>query len=190
MPLLIFILAVPWLMASLWIASRVAKLVKPWWLRLAIFIVVAPALVALPALDELIGAFQFERYCENAQDVKIYGTLPTGQELYTPEAKWRVGNSGPESKRLNEIYDALVEWDWGMPDQVPGAIPIYHRTTKVFDRKKHRLLAQFDSYSTPGGWLHGETPAFVRPACQPSLVTTGELNRKILPYDPNVGAAK
>jgi hypothetical protein len=186
----LLLIAVLWIPASLWIAWRVARFAKRSWVRALLFLVVAPLLIPLPLAEEIIGRFQFERYCESANEVKIYGTIPVGEELYTRDGKWRVGKTREETNRLNEIYESLVRWDFERSTRVPGAIPIYETTRKIYERKTGRLLAEFKGYGTRGGWLAGETPVLVRPQCRPQLVEAQGLNQKILPFDPKAGGTK
>ena len=180
MPLLIGVVGLVWIIASIWVASRIARLVKPLWLKLVGFVAIAGLLISLPAADEIIGGFQLEKYCEGVDEIKIYGTIPVGEELYTENGTWRTGSTREERNRLSAIYESFVRWEIESPRQVPGAIPIYETTTKLYDKKNGELLAEFRQYSTRGGWLHGENPLLVKPQCSPTKLR--EIRQMVLPF--------
>jgi len=179
-PLLIGVVGLLWIIASIWVASRIARRVKPSWLKPIGFLAIACLLISLPAADEIIGGLQLKKYCKNVDEIKIYGTIPVGEELYTANGTWRTGNTLDEHNRLSAIYESLVRWDFGPPRQVPAIIPIYESTTKIYDKKSGRLLAEFTKYRTRGGWLHGENPLLVTPECSPAKL--GQINQLVLPF--------
>jgi hypothetical protein len=159
--------------------------------------ILAPIVFFLPLADEIVGAYQFERLCEQAKDVKIYGTIPVGLELYTPDGKWRIGlQEGELEQRLKDwdraqkALDSHVRWDLGptMPQEVPAAIPIRRYENKIFDAKTGRLLAEWRQYGTSGGWfgrvvVAGELPLIVRPQCMPEILARSEIHQSILKFN-------
>lgn len=184
-----------WLSISVWVAWRLAKLVERSELRWLCFFIAAPLLIAAPLADEIIGKYQFERYCENAKELKIFGTIPVGEELYTPDGKWRLslGQIPPEEfKRLRSVVESLIKWDLGprIPKEVPGAIPINEYHDRVYDKRTGRILAEFRSYSNRGGWLRrssglggGTGGFFIRQSCAPEPVRTGSITQQLLRYE-------
>lgn len=195
-----------WLAVSGWIAWRVSKLVKPRWVKVLLFLTLTPLLVFAPLADEIIGKYQFERYCKNAKEVKIYATIPVGEELYTPEGKWRLEGASTASheefvrlNKLNELVQSLVRWDHGplFPKELSTAIPIQEYETRLFDAKTGRILAEFRSYSNRGGWLKqnfgvgSASGGFLLPqGCAPELVRQSRLTQKLLPFDGAKGRDK
>lgn len=159
-----------------------------------------PILFISPLTDEIIGKYQFDRLCEAAKDVKIYGTHPVGEELYMPDGTWRIEHlehlrrigqiPDPfrEQNRLEHMYKSLIEYgvDGSWPKLVPAAIVIYWYHTKIIDKTDGRLLAEYDQYGTPGGWLsrNFEAPFLVKSQCLPPLVDKDLLKFTVLPFLP------
>jgi hypothetical protein len=142
------------------------------WPRWVVAAVLAPTVFFLPLADEIVGHFQFERLCEEAKEVKIYGTIPVGEDLYTPDGKWRLGMPGEDGRRLQRVIDTYLRQERSAAREVPGAIPIRRYEAKVFEAKSGRLLAEWQWYGTSGGWfgrnvVAGELPLIVRPQCMP-----------------------
>jgi hypothetical protein len=187
-----------WIAVSGGLAWLIARLLtrrssKPW-LRPLLAILLLPPIFMAPLADEIIGKFQFDRLCEEAKEVKIYATHPVGEELYTPEGKWRVGNTLEERNRLSAIFESLLRWDSGpsTPEVIPGAIPIRRYQTKIYDRTDGRLLAEFVGYGTSGGWLGRSLggPVLTSSACSPQLVEKGDLKDQIIPFKKSSGETK
>jgi len=95
-----------------WLAARLLtrRSSKPW-LRPLLAMLLLPLIFMVPLADEIIGKFQFDRLCEEAKEVKVYATHPVGEELYTPEGKWRGSDTGDDVFRLSEIKKRIVRWD-------------------------------------------------------------------------------
>lgn len=185
-----------WLAASVWIAWRVARLPKRAWLRTLVFIAITPLFVVAPLADEIVGKYQFERYCENAKDVAIYGHIPVGEELYTSDGRWRitaVSNMPQEERnRLNELVESIIRWDLGptVPREVLATIPIHEYVTKLYDARDGHLLAEWRQFTNYGGWLKqnfgvgGATGGFLLPQrCAPQVVRENQITQRILVFD-------
>ncbi len=197
-----------WLALSAWIALRAArysaKVAGRPWLTDVVFVVLWALLFLAPVADELIGKFQYERYCKEAEEVKIYGTVPVGQELYTVDGKWKIPDMSLPLEERNQaikIKDSIIRWELdGLGTEAPAAIPIRYRNTKIYDVKTGRLLAELKSYSTRGGWLSRflfeRGGFFVEPQCYPDMLYGSKMSRgtqleeTILPFNKNVGDTK
>ena len=161
-----------WLALSVWVSWRVAKLVKPIWFKAIVILAMTPLLFVAPVADELIGDYQFKRYCKEAEEVKIYGTIPVGEEFYTADGKWKLADISlafEERNRIQGILESVIRWDRGspFPTQVPALIPINFHETKIYEVKAGRLLAEYRNYgSGGGGWLSQRL--FKRPALMPA----------------------
>jgi hypothetical protein len=168
----------------------------PWWMakrtrnaavRAVVYVVSLVALLAAPWVDEIVGKFQFDRLCEEAKDVKVYATIPVGEVLYFADGRWRLSSSPPLSRdefnRAQSIYESMVRFESNELSISSSPMPIYGHETRIFNRKTGQLLALFQVYGTPGGWISRsfEKPTFVRDQCLPqSFSKLGEL---ILPFD-------
>ena len=184
-----------WLAASVWVAWRVARLTKRAWLRALIFVSIAPLLVAAPLADEIIGKYQFTRYCENAKEVKFYDQIPVGEELYTSDGRWRLSAvqdiPQEERNRLNQLVSSIIRWDQGpqVPPEVSAAIPIQEYVKTLYDARDGRLLAEWRQFTNYGGWLKrnfgvgGATGGFLLPQrCAPTVVRQNQVSQQILVF--------
>lgn len=183
-----------WVAVVVFVARLATVRVKNPLLRAMLVVFAVPLSFALALADEIVGKFQFDRLCEGAKEVKIHATHPVGEELYTPEGKWRVGNTLEERNRLSANLESLLRWDSGpsTPEVIPGAIPIRRYHTKIYDRTDGRLLAEFVGYGTSGGWLGRSLggPVLTNSACSPQLVEKGGLKDQIIPFKKSLGEMK
>lgn len=156
------------------------------WVGVPILLLLVPVIVLAPVADEIIGKVQFDRLCDEASEVKVFSTLPAGQELYFPDGRWRLGGSPPpnaaEHRRIESLLAVLRYESTG--EQIAGTIiPIKKSEHRVYDRRTGQLLASYLSYHTRGGWLNrwgSENPAIVRPQCFPD----GDPAQRIMPFTP------
>jgi hypothetical protein len=184
--LLIWTLAtflVAWVLGSL-----LTRRVKARWLRRVVILGLLPLVFMAPLADEIVGKYQFDRLCEEAKDVKIHGAIAVGEELYTPDGKWRL-DIPDQTRDLKILVDSYFRWEHGgsPPDVVPSvAIPIYRHNVKIYEKTSNRLLAEWKMYSTSGGWLSQqfETPALVRATCEPVIVQEGVYKRLVRFHKP------
>jgi hypothetical protein len=189
-----------WLAISTWVAWRAARLVKPIWLKALVIVALGPLLFFAPVGDELIGKRQFERYCKEAEEVKIYGTIPVGEAFYTADGKWKLANGLlplDEFNRIVAIKNSIIRWDLGpsIRTEVPAAIPIQYWDSKIYEVKTGRLLAEFRMHATRGGlisriFFERAGFFFVKPQCSPRLRREGYIEQAILPFNGNVGGGK
>jgi hypothetical protein len=167
---------IAWLLANLF-----TRQVDSNWPRWVVAALLAPVVAFLPFADEIVGCFQFERLCEESKDVKIHGTIAVGEELYTPDGKWRIGlREGnwdlrmDDWQRAQKALDSYVRWDFGssVAQEVPNAaIAIRRNERRLFDASSGRLLAEWRDYGTRGGWIsrNFESPIIVRSGCGPDV---------------------
>ncbi|MEW5891498.1 MAG: hypothetical protein AB1768_21250, partial [Pseudomonadota bacterium] len=101
--------------------------------------------------------------------MKIYGTIPVGEDLYTPEGRWRLRMSGEDAFRLQEIVESYLRREYRRLPDTHAAMEIHAEERKIYDAKSGRLLAESRTYSTNGGWISRnagiELPLIVRPGC-------------------------
>lgn len=184
--ILALLVLLAWVVFSIWLAARVTRVVRRGALKALIFLVLAPVLSALPLADEIIGKFQFDRLCGEAEQVKICRTIPVGEELYFSDGRWRLSSSPPltlnESNQRQSIYESLVRHERIELEIIGIAMPISGRETRIFDRKTGQLLASYRIYSTRGGWISRsfEKPIVVKDQCLPE--SFGSVGQLILPY--------
>ena len=191
-----------WLVVSIWLARLATVRIRSKVVRASLFVTLAVLFVVAPLVDEVVGKYQFERYCENAREVKIYGAIPVGQELYTTDGKWRLRvrpTPREDLVHLNKIAESMILWDRGplTPTKVPGAIPIHERQEKLYDARTGRLLAEYKIYSNNGGWLKrtvgtgAAIGGFIVPQqCFPSVVHENRLIETLLPYSGRVESGR
>ena len=77
-----------WLVASWFVARLITGMLIHWtkWaknelLRGADSAALLPVVFMAPLADEIVGKVQFDRLCEVAKEVKIYGTVPVGRNF-------------------------------------------------------------------------------------------------------------
>ncbi|MES2354836.1 MAG: hypothetical protein V4568_10650 [Pseudomonadota bacterium] len=187
--LVVFTVLGIYIVICLMITKFIAKRISNPKIQLGVRALLPLILLLPPFADELIGKVQYDKLCREAEDVKIYGTIPVGEELYFPDGKWRRSSSGPllsldESNRIESIYKSLIEYQDAKARIISAAIPIRAREVSIVSRQDGRLLASMQWYATSGGWLsrHFENPLFVDAQCHSSLF--GEkLSQKILPFN-------
>ncbi|MCK6385944.1 MAG: hypothetical protein L6Q55_15930 [Azonexus sp.] len=176
-----------WVAVVVLLARLAVRRVKNVALRAVLVTLAVPLSFALALADEIIGKFQFDRLCEGAKEVKIYATHPVGEELYTPEGKWREGATFEDRNRLDKIYNSLIKYGEHpqFPELIPAAVPIWKYQQRIYDNTDGRLLAEWTKFGRSGGWiarkgLLGEASH----QCEPLLVDQGKLKYQILPFLP------
>jgi hypothetical protein len=184
--LIVLALLLIWLFASIGFARWIGRRVPQQRIRFVLTVLLAPIFFVLPLADEIIGKLQFDRLCEDAREIKIHGTIPMGEELYSSGGEWRRSDRDiplHEAQRIDRVTEGLVRYDNGKPTVVPGWIPMLAYETKIFDRRDGRLLASYKFFSTSGGWISRrlEKPLVVRDQCFPE--DSNQYQKKIFPFD-------
>ena len=160
--------AIAWL-----IAKALTRRAQKTWPRWVVAGVLAPVVFFLPFADEIVGKYQFERLCEEAKEEKFHGTIPAGEDLYTPDGKWRLGMPGEDGRHLQKVINTYLRRDHRRLPEIRAAIVIWGEESKIYDARTGRLLAEWRQYSTNGGWfgqkvVAGEGPLIVRQGCGPA----------------------
>lgn len=140
---------------ALWVAAsaKLAKVLSPKSIPVAL---TATAIFFLPFFDEALGLGQYSYLCQRSA-VKLHGTLPVGNELYSEDGEWRLGMNYPaerwrEHLALVRLADSLVRWDHhGVYEPIHSLSPVDSRHSQFVDPKTERILAEWTSYSFKGG---------------------------------------
>jgi hypothetical protein len=178
-----------WCVVAIVLAWALSRLNPSGWMRRIAFLVLVPVVLVLPAFDELVGKYQFDRLCRDAEAVIVYGTIPVREPFYTSDGKWRRSGFGrslerDEVNRIEQAYLGLVRHEITPPVEVSAVIPIYQHEWRIINRESGALLVSVRQLETRGGWLSRkfEAPAFVRAQC-PSPAFFEALDQRILPFD-------
>ncbi len=174
-PLIHALLVVGWGLFSLWVGSRAMHRARPVVLKLAALPVISALTFFAPLADEIVGAFQFERYCAAANHVPIYATIPVGEELYFPDGRWRLSEPAlsrgiAETNRLFKVVSSYLEYERATPRTVVALMSIGETHHRIRNRRTGELLTEYRSYYTNGGWLSrhaGAGPTLVESQCFP-----------------------
>ena len=192
--ILLYVLAcgtVAWLLAKL-LTRRVTR---PW-ARWAVTAALAPVVFLLPLADEIVGYFQFERLCESAKEVKVYGTIPVGADLYTPDGKWRLALQDEDGFRLRNTLQTYIRHRDMPPRDVGAAMPIQLFERQLYDARSGKLVAEWQHLTTRGGWLSQTLGSpgdkiLVPQQCMPKIVWQGHaLYTSVLVFNAKQEAIK
>lgn len=183
-----------YLAVSIVIIRVLARRTSSQWVRWTIYGLGLPLLIAAPLADEIIGKFQFDKLCKEAEDIQIYGSIPVGEELYTPEGKWRLGIrplSLEERNRADEAYRAVVRTESIGPKEIEAAIPIQMYEHHFYNKIAGERLASYQQYGSRGGWISRnlEKPILVRDQCSPPSAGL-ELKYKLLPFKKKISGGE
>jgi hypothetical protein len=181
-----------------WLTKLLLRRIKSEWLKWTLGIILFPLLYVAPLADEIIGNYQFKKYCKEAEEIKIYGTITVGEELYFEDGRWRLSQAtaftpGNEIQRIDRVITSLLEHKESQVRLKPATIPIEEKEVTIFARQTGKKLAAYRWYATSGGWLsrnHGmESPYIVKPQCFPPSVGA-KLDTQILIFDKNLGGSR
>jgi len=186
--LLVLAIVIVWGSASIviarWIGGRIPKKGP----RIVITLLLIPLFFVLPLADEIVGRFQFEKLCKEAEEIKIFGTMPVGEGLYTANGQWRRSHTAPllsleDSNKLSQLTKNLLRYEHTEIYSISAVMPISGSESKVFSRDSGQLLVIYRIYGTPGGWLsrNFEKPLIVRNQCLPKDHL--DIEKRILPFN-------
>lgn len=156
--------AILWLIVALSIALFVARKLpkQPWRIPLAVVLFIA--LVPAPLLDEIGGARQFARLCQEAEGVSVDVQRARGRSV-----------------ELRKIpHPTLPKYTTIPRRNVPGAmVPIREDSWDFVDTQSGEVLVSFKTYEATGGWLirmlgisEGNVPLTFPGYCGPSNRST------------------
>ena len=120
---------------------------KPPW-RKVVQVGLFVALLPLPLIDEIVGGWQFARFCEIHSGIQLDRQKIIGTTIYFVPKK-----------------STYVSGTW---------IPIRHQSWLHVDKTSGTKSMQYDSFHVKGGWLvrmlrisEGDVPLLFRDACFP-----------------------
>jgi hypothetical protein len=161
-----------WFAACLAIAILLSKLISSGWGRALLVSALVPAFFIAPFSTQIVGWYQFERYCEAADSVSLHGVISAPKEFFSSNGEWRLGEKFDlsridENTKLVRLADSFVRWDTGNYVAISNWTPVGRRTTKIYENRSNRLVAEWTSYSYKGGFsgLMGSTTE-----CHPKLM--------------------
>lgn len=109
-----------------------------------------------PILDEILGASEFERVCNEMPEVKFHGPVAIGPGAFFDEGgnpRWKNEDEFFRIRRETKAWDAFfdVRQEWVKLHTWP--IPIYEARTTDFVKRTGQPVV--DSYyrTSPGGWI-------------------------------------
>jgi hypothetical protein len=157
--LLIIIPALLWLLLGVALYRPTLGRVTSRWSRLAEslakLVYLAVWLVA-PLADEVLGAREFQRLCEEMPAIKFHGAIAVGPGVFFDEA----GNRRWASReQLLSIKRSTDDWDklFGQREQwVPitrWPVPVYERRITLYDTRSGQASVESFFRTSPGGWL-------------------------------------
>ena len=171
---------------AIWVAvsAKLARALSPKSVPVAL---VGAAIFFLPFVDEAIGLAQYSYLCKTSA-VKVHGTIPVGNELYSEAGEWRLGmdyrgERWREQVALVRLADSRVGWNSGGYYPIHLLSPVDSRLTTIVDAKTSRLLSEWTSYSFKGGIVR-RTLFEGTPQCFPELLNRNgyQLYKQIMIY--------
>lgn len=185
--LIVLALIVGWLLASIALARWIARRIPREGVRFLVTLLLASSLFVLPFADEILGKFQFDRLCEEANEITIHGTIPVGEELYFSDGRWRRADREiplAESNRIAGVIKKMLEYETTPYQSVEAAMPIATSEVRVKDRRRGDVLAVYREFITRGGWISRslEKPLLSRNACAPEKRGPA-LQQALLPFN-------
>ncbi|MBG9387542.1 hypothetical protein [Caenimonas aquaedulcis] len=146
MGLYLLLLSAIWLVAAFFVSLLVTKPLAgtPW--RMSVAIILYPALLLLPLIDEFIGGWQFEQLCKKNTAVSVDRTKAAGRTVYLAEAA---------ETEIHGPWVRVVRKPWVFAD-VKNAEPLVSYVTLVADGGRlSRLVSE------------GGTPLTFKGSCEP-----------------------
>lgn len=125
-------------------------------MRISTLILFMMVWLVAPALDEILGAREFERLCREMPERKFYGPVPVGPgELFDENGKPRWSNDREFALiRMNTRYYKKLfadEDDWKLLIHWP--MPVGERHSLTVDRRSGRPVSESFARYSPGGWI-------------------------------------
>jgi len=168
-----------WFVTASAITYSVVRWIRAPALRAVIAVSLFALLLVAPIADELIGAFEYERLCRTAGQIKISGSMIVSAKYFSSD-----GSPKPEWARMSLKERERVS---GLGNDIKsrqvnhGPMPIIESQGRLVDAKSGSVLAFYEFYSTRGGFISRdfEKPFFVADQCRPN-VDLGPVYKQIL----------
>ncbi len=143
------------------------KLIRPrvqsWLARAAILLLLAAVWLIAPFADEILGAREFEKLCQEMPGIKFHGPVPVGPGVFfeadgTP--KWKDRNEFGNSNEFSAIKRNTGEWDkifnhppgeWRLLREWP--MPIGESYSLYLDKRTGKPSVEVYARYSPGGWI-------------------------------------
>lgn len=143
------------------------KLIRPhvysWLARAVILLPLAAVWLIVPVADEILGARDFEKLCQEMPEIKFHGPVPVGPGAFfdadgTP--KWKDRNEFGNSDEFSEIKRNTKEWDkiihhpsseWRLLREWP--MPIGESYGLYVDKRTGKPMLETYARYSPGGWI-------------------------------------
>jgi hypothetical protein len=129
-------------------------------MRISALILFMTVWLVAPALDEILGAREFEQLCREMPEKKFYGPVPVGPGPYFDRngaPKWENDRDfslirlDPKGRKA---WDEVISWindDWRLLTHWP--MPIGELHTVIVDRRNDKPVAEAYARYSPGGWI-------------------------------------
>lgn len=157
--LLILLALIAWLVFCFKVSAAVAGTTNSRFARAPVAIAVFATLLVTPVADDLLGTWQYGRYCKSGDKVAYLGTIGVAPDvgLFTTSGDWKLASLQPsdhaERSRLQKVAESFVRWDHGVSTPTDSLFPIQERKTEIHDASSGKLLAEWKSYHFKGGFL-------------------------------------
>jgi hypothetical protein len=148
-----------WFGALLW-----KRLIRPRF-KSPVAIAIVTALLACiwligPVIDEILGAREFGRACQEMPKVKFHGPVVVGPGAFFDQLgnpRWKNSDEFSAIKRSTKVWDQLFDdrQEWTTLQKWP--IPILQSRSVYFQRSTGRVSVESYYRTSPGGWLRRVT---------------------------------
>ena len=124
--------------------------------KVSSFILFMSVWLITPVLDEILGAREFERLCQEMPEMKFYGPVPVGPgELFDEDGKLRWSSDREFALiRINtRYYEKLFEDKDDRRLLTHWPMPIVERYSLTVDKRNGKSVAESFARYSPGGWI-------------------------------------
>ncbi|HNI74674.1 MAG TPA: hypothetical protein PLX65_14305 [Accumulibacter sp.] len=146
--LILFFVVGLWVVLVVWLSKVVATRIPAERWRLPVGLLVFSVLAPLPILDELVGARQFERLCQENFTIKVDRATAVGRTVY-----------------LNPTPSFVVEGTW---------VPIIVQPWRYVDVTTGETVLSYNTLRAKGGRFlkvsEGQVPITFKGSCEPTGV--------------------
>lgn len=147
--LLLLLLLVLWLVIDYWLVRPITRRLPAKWWRIPAGALLYVVLIALPLVDEIVGAAQFERLCKDNLAIHIDEKDARGKTVY-----------------LADLPDIQVQGTW---------VPVRLQRWRYLDATTDAPVVTYNMLYATGGWLiralsisEGDVPLIFKSYCGPN----------------------